>query len=77
MNISNWWSELALISSETVYFDDMANFNWNLFEDPPYVPILHQKRIKGLKYDNVRPSKGIGFVRMFKGFRYPVGRKNL
>ena len=52
-------------------------WDWKLDEEEQPRPLLHQKRVKGLRYDSVKPPKGIGFVRMFKGFRYPIGRKNL
>ena len=73
----SWISELALLSAETIFVDDMVNFNWKPYEEPPYVPIRHQKRPKGLKYNNVKPVKGVRLARTFKGFRYPIGRKNL
>lgn len=76
-SLDNWISELALMSAETIFVDDMINFNWKPYEESPYVPIHHQKRVKGLKYDNVKPLKGIGFVRTFKGHHYPIGGKNL
>ena len=77
MAIENWVSELALLASETSYIDDIWNWDWKLDEEEQPRPILHQKRVKGLRYDSVKPLKGIRFVRMFKGFRYPIGRKNL
>lgn len=52
-------------------------WDWELDREEQPRPLLHQKRPKALRYNNIRPPKGIGFVRMFKGYRYPVGRKNL
>lgn len=69
------WIDTA--SSETIYFDDMIDWNWELDSEEQPRPLFHQKRVKGSKYDGVKPPKGIGFVRTFKGFKYPVGRKNL
>lgn len=77
MATENWLSELALLASETSYIDDIWNFDWSLDREEQPRLLLHQKRVKGLRYDSIKPPKGIGFVRMFKGFRYPIGRKNL
>ena len=68
------WLDIA--SSCSSFCDEIYEFSWLRFDaDIEFKPVLHQKRIHKQQYNIPKPKKGVGFVKQFKGYKYPIGKK--
>jgi len=67
---------LDITSSYSSLSDELYKFSWVDFDvDIKLKPVLHQKRIHKQQYNMPKPRKGVGFVKQFKGYKYPIGKK--
>lgn len=72
---STGWLDIA--SSYSSFSEELYKFSWVDFDVDfvEFKPVLHQKRIHNKLYEIPKPRKGVGFVKQFKGYKYPIGKK--
>ena len=74
LSSSTGWLDIA--SSYSSFSEELYKFSWVDFDvDIEFKPVLHQKRIHNKLYEIPKPRKGVGFVKQFKGYKYPIGNK--
>lgn len=75
-NSSSSTGYLDITSTYSSFSEELYNFNWVDFDvDIEFKPLLHQKRICKQQYNIPKSRKGVRFVKQFKGYKYPIGKK--
>lgn len=69
------WLDIA--SSHSSFSEELYKLSWVDFDVDfvEFKPVLHQKRIHNKLYEIPKPRKGVGFIKQFKGIKYPIGKK--
>lgn len=64
-----------------VAFDDLCmyhRFSYGISHSyKSFKPRIHQKKIRNRLLVQPMPKKGLGFIKQFNGYRYPIENKNL